>query len=735
MTGLTDHQLLRSYSAEGSEAAFAELVERHIDFVYSAALRITSDPHLAEDVTQGAFVALAQAAGKLGNGVVVPGWLYTTMRNIAGKAIRSEVRRRTREREAAAMKEVDETDSIWEQITPHLDQALGQLNEADRDALLLRYFQRQTARQIAQALGTSEEAAQKRVSRAIDRIRELLMERGVAVGADGLALGLSTLVVQTAPAALHAAITKSAITVASTSTFSLLKWAGAKGLAAASVGTVILGTGAALLLQSAAPKSQASKPLVTKAAAAEAVNNAGLVWGILKSPEGQPLPNVEVYLSTASVKVPVYTERSDKVQTTVTGPDGRFAFPEDGANRAAIVVHEKGYGQASVSELEKKPEIMLQPWAHIEGTLREGNKIISEQKVHLSRTRFGSKTEDRTYCAFHDTEATTDAQGHYSFDRVAPGDTWISWKKRNGDYDLQYRYVDVQPGESLTIDIGGRGRPISGKASLIDADNAAPVKFYGSVWPLTLHQMKRPPNWPELSPEEQERLTAQWEKTPDAKIYNQERCPIDFRLNTDGTFAVPDLPTGLYRVVVASWSGAPVRSQVLSRGATVISIPEIPGGRSDEVLDIGNVEAFYTRPLRQGELAPPFETSTLQGQPLKLADYRGKYVLLNFWRSDRPEAEEELPHIKAAYAKWKGDKRLAIIGMNFDESIETLRNMVEKQQLSWVHCVISKNSTLPARYRLRAPTTMLIGPDGKIVQPDLRGSQIEETLQEVLGKK
>src|SRR6185503_5445989 len=114
-----------SYSAEGSEAAFAELVERHIDFVYSAALRITRDPHLAEDVTQGAFVALAQAGGKLGNGVVVPGWLYTTMRNIAGKTIRSEVRRRTREREAVAMKEVDETNSIWEQITPHLDHALG----------------------------------------------------------------------------------------------------------------------------------------------------------------------------------------------------------------------------------------------------------------------------------------------------------------------------------------------------------------------------------------------------------------------------------------------------------------------------------------------------------------------------------------------------------------------------------------------------------------------------------
>src|SRR3954468_3501166 len=257
MSGLTDHELLRNYSAEGSEAAFAELVRRHVDFVYSAALRMTRDSHLAEDVTQGAFLALAQCAHKLPNRVVVPGFLHGAVRNIAAKAIRSQVRRRAREKEAVAMNEAEQTAAIWEQVTPHLDQALAQLNESDRDALLLRYFQKQTAREIAEAFGTSEEAAQKRVSRAIERIRELLIRRGVTVGANGLLLGLSTFAVQAAPAGLGIAITNSALSATTTtSLLSLLKWVGAKGLTAASVGTVILGTGAALLLQSAAPKSQ-----------------------------------------------------------------------------------------------------------------------------------------------------------------------------------------------------------------------------------------------------------------------------------------------------------------------------------------------------------------------------------------------------------------------------------------------------------------------------------------------
>jgi len=637
------------------------------------------------------------------------------------------------------MNEAEHTEAIWEQVTPHFDQALAQLNESDRDALFLRYFQKQTARQIAEAFGTSEAAAQERVSRAIERIRELLMRRGVTVGASGLALSLSTQAVQAAPAGLGIAITNSALSATTTtSLLSLLKWVGAKGLAAASVGTVILGTGAALLLQSAAPKYQnlnsnpASKVPPVQVAAA-----AGLLSGLLKSPDGQPVANAEVYLATASVRVPVYAERLDKVQTTVTGNDGRFAFPEDSANRAVIVLHEKGYGQASIAELEKKPEVTLQPWAHIEGTLREGNKAMGQQSIHLSRTRFGSKVEERTYRTVHDTVTMTDANGHYSFDRVAPGDTWISWKKGNGngDYDLQYRFVDVPPGQSLTIDIGGRGRPVVGKVMLMDADNAAPVKFYGSVWPLTLHQMRRPGNWSEMSPEEQDQLTAEWEKTPEAKIYNQEKCPIDFRFKPDGSFTVPDLPTGTYRLVAASWSGAPVKSQMLSRGVAMIAVPEMPGGRSDEPLDIGKVEAFYTRPLRQGEIAPPLETRTLEGKPLKLADYQGKNVLLNFWRSNRPETEEEMPHIKAAYTKWKGEKRLAIISVSFDDVVDMTKNMADKQELKWIQCFSGQTSNLPMRYRLRGPTTMLIGPDGRILHADLRGSEIAEQLEQALGKK
>jgi RNA polymerase sigma factor (sigma-70 family) len=222
VNSLTDQQLLCDYTGRRSEAAFAELVRRHVDFVYSAAQRMVHDAHLAEDVTQGTFVALARNAAQLTDRPVLSGWLHRTAQNLAANTVRSDVRRRAREQEAAAMNELlaAEPDATWEHIAPQLDAALGELSEADRDALLLRYFERKSAREMAQTLGTSEDAAQKRVSRAVDRLREFFAKRGVAIGASGLVVVISANAVQAAPAGLAITISATALagTAISTST-------------------------------------------------------------------------------------------------------------------------------------------------------------------------------------------------------------------------------------------------------------------------------------------------------------------------------------------------------------------------------------------------------------------------------------------------------------------------------------------------------------------------------------
>jgi RNA polymerase sigma factor (sigma-70 family) len=212
-----DQDLMRDYADARSEAAFVVLLQRHIDFVYSAALRMVRDAQLAEDVTQAVFIALAQNAGRLKTHPVLSGWLHRTARNIAGQMLRTEVRRQAREQEAAAMNEspVPQAEARWDEIAPHLDAALGELNDPDRDAVLLRFFERKSAREMAQILGVSDEAAQKRVTRAVERLRELFARRGVGIGAASLAVLISANVIRAAPDGLSAAIS-SAMTATGT---------------------------------------------------------------------------------------------------------------------------------------------------------------------------------------------------------------------------------------------------------------------------------------------------------------------------------------------------------------------------------------------------------------------------------------------------------------------------------------------------------------------------------------
>jgi len=241
---MNDGQLLQQYTGEGSESAFGELVKRHIDLVYAAALRVVNgDAHLAQDVTQTVFMDLARQAGRLPPGVVLPGWLHRHTCFRAATAVRTERRRRTREQTAMAMRALDDnTEPPWEQIAPYLDECLNQLNPSDRDAIVLRFLKRQDFRAVGAALGVSEDAAEKRVSRALDRLRGLLSRRGVALSAVALTAVLAAEAVTAAPAALAAGVTSAALEAVAGAgkTAAFLKLMTASNLKSAFLGALVL---------------------------------------------------------------------------------------------------------------------------------------------------------------------------------------------------------------------------------------------------------------------------------------------------------------------------------------------------------------------------------------------------------------------------------------------------------------------------------------------------------------
>jgi RNA polymerase sigma factor (sigma-70 family) len=328
---MSDWELIELWAKSRSEPAFAELVRRHLDWVYSVAMRRVHQPQLAEEVAQSAFTLLACKAGSLRPGTIVGGWLFRTTCFVGSRALRAEQRQKNREQIAASMTAITTTpedhEAVWERLEPHLDQVVAALSEPERAAILLRFYERKPLLEVGRRLGISEDAAKKRVSRAVDKLRALLVRRGVAVSGAVLVAVLTERTVQAAPPALGASVLKGAAAGVSASaglpplareTLSAWRWATAQlalGVGTASVALILVAAGAGgLFTRRMAPQpismNDASRmgvaPTPTEQVAdasaarinkegARALAKTGALTGMVVDSQGNPIAGAKVW--------------------------------------------------------------------------------------------------------------------------------------------------------------------------------------------------------------------------------------------------------------------------------------------------------------------------------------------------------------------------------------------------------------------------------------------------------
>jgi peroxiredoxin len=439
--------------------------------------------------------------------------------------------------------------------------------------------------------------------------------------------------------------------------------------------------------------------------------------GLVLLPDGKPAPGAEVALATQGNPVSIrsgHFDRNRDFPKTSTGPDGRFTFPARDGEFLLVAVSEAGFAEISSDEFAKSGKLVLQSWGRIEGGVRIGPRFGSDQEVMFQPDR-----PNRAYFWSFGYTTRTDERGRFRFDWVIPGSGRISRSvvtKFSGGAS-QHRPcwpepISVKPGQTVQVTIGGKGRPVTGRV-VLDGTPEAPI------------------DWSRNEPVE-----IGWFA---AHIVGWFAAHIE----KDGRFRLEDIPSGRHTLTVpVNAPGQGAGGPEIGRAQRDFTVPEMPGGRSNEPLDLGTITVKLDA-LQIGDLAPDFDVERIstpeKGRQVKLSDYRGKLVLLDFWAG----WQNDMTVLKEVQEKFGSDPRFVLISLACDQkSGPGLEKFIKENGLNWTHGVAGDLvSGVAARYKIRAihnwvltgpdhkerrvPLTFLIGPDGRIVAHDLLGTDLE----------
>jgi len=469
--------------------------------------------------------------------------------------------------------------------------------------------------------------------------------------------------------------------------------------------------------------------------------------GVVLATNGTLLSGAEVILCTLSqgayIRNGRNVQKSDS-QYIETKKDGTFSFLPQTDPYTLVVIHDRGYAEVTPEDLEVSSEIKLQQWGRVEGMLKIGTKPGPNKNMTVLYEKPYDENAPRIY---HDCDAITDNDGHFVFDRLPPGKARVCRSIKTSERTTSYSHgmpVEVVSGKTAKISIGGTGRPVVGKI-LVPSDFKEPINWSYGHNSLSLKSPERPgPENPDkMSTEERRAWYEQWNESEEGRAFlekeQRQRRNYAIKLEHDGSFRVEDVPTGKYnlsiRVHEPPAANACGFGELIGSVQHEFEVTKMPGGRSDDTLELGNLELVTKKRLKAGDPAPLFEIKTFDGKNWKLSDSQGKFVLLYFWATWCSPCQAEMPKLKEFYDAVGSNERFVMIGLSLDKEIETAEKYVEEKGLNWIQAFLEEGwkSTIMKDYGIQqVPTKFLIGADGRIISKNPSVGELKPKLSELL---
>lgn len=457
--------------------------------------------------------------------------------------------------------------------------------------------------------------------------------------------------------------------------------------------------------------------------------------GLVNTADGQPASGVKVFLATARDyleldETSVKNNNRDS-ESYETDDSGHFAVPAQTEKFNLVAAVPAGFALVSSVEFATNRTLTLQPWSRIEGTLFNHGRPLPNRELYFFT---GDGMQARNLWG---KPVTVDAQGHFVISNAPPGTLHLNLKQPMTDN--RWSYLELQTvvataGVTNLIQVALNGRDVIGHWK---RNVGLPADLNLEQGNLYLRPDLAPPPVPkDLDlPEKIQLWFENWASTAAGKKFAEaQRKMFQLQLKADGTVRGESVSPGKYTLSGNFWGDGTTIAEIENRP---VVIPELATNDTDTPFDLGEIIIKPVKHLNIGDTALDFSVKTLDDQPLKLSDYHGKFVLLDFWATWCGPCVAETPHMKAAYEAYGTDSRFVMISLSLDQNTSLPKQFAQTHDIKWVQGYLGdwSKDTVTKDYNVRGiPSIFLIGPDGKIIAQNLRGEAIKSAIGSALGK-